>query len=181
MLNAVVSAAQRQAAQYPRAGGAVQLRFTAGHLVSVVIAVEDVLAMRRRIWWMVMALALPCGAASVAAEEMLPGGALDLDPLQAPDTAPSPALDLQPDPLDLPPVQAPSVSADGFGANLSEHRVSADEAGSDRGLSFGFEIRPRSPLGNLARKDEVQDPTFTDQLQKVIERPSFGVRGRYRF
>ena len=55
------------------------------------------------------------------------------------------------------------------------------EAQSDRGLSFGFEIQPRSRIGALARKDDVEDPTLSDQLEKLIERPVFGLRGRYRF
>ena len=55
------------------------------------------------------------------------------------------------------------------------------EAHSDRGLSFGFEIQPRSRIGALARKDDVEDPTLSDQLEKLIERPVFGLRGRYRF
>jgi hypothetical protein len=55
------------------------------------------------------------------------------------------------------------------------------EARSDRGLSFGFEIQPRSRIGALARKEDVQDPTLGDQLEKLIERPVFGFRGRYRF
>ena len=55
------------------------------------------------------------------------------------------------------------------------------EAQSDRGLSFGFEIQPRSRIGALARKDDVEDPTLGDQLEKLIERPVFGLRRRYRF
>jgi hypothetical protein len=59
--------------------------------------------------------------------------------------------------------------------------ISPYEARSDRGLSFGFEIQPRSRIGALARKDDVEDPTLGDQLEKLIERPVFGLRGRYRF
>ena len=55
------------------------------------------------------------------------------------------------------------------------------ESQSDRGLSFGFEIKPRSRLGALARKDDAEDPDLGDQLDKLIERPVFGLRGRYRF
>jgi hypothetical protein len=55
------------------------------------------------------------------------------------------------------------------------------EAQSDRGLSFGFEIHPRSRMGALARKDDVGDPSLGEQLEKLIERPVFGFRGRYRF
>ena len=59
--------------------------------------------------------------------------------------------------------------------------ISPYAAQSDRGLSFGFEIHPRSRIGALARKDDVEDPTLGDQLEKLIERPVFGLRGRYRF
>ncbi|HEX2477649.1 MAG TPA: hypothetical protein VHK45_00110 [Geminicoccaceae bacterium] len=59
--------------------------------------------------------------------------------------------------------------------------ISPYQAQSDRGLSFGFELKPRSRFGNLARKDDAEDPDLGDQLDKLIERPVFGFRGRYRF
>ena len=59
--------------------------------------------------------------------------------------------------------------------------MSSNQAPADRGLSFDVEIRPRSRFGDLARKDDVEDPSLGDQLGKLIERPVFGLRGRYRF
>ena len=80
----------------------------------------------------------------------------------------------------------------GFAQNAPDDREGADpprakgdispyEAPSDRGLSFGFELRPRSRFGDLARKDDTEDPDIGDQLDRLIERPVFGLRGRYRF
>jgi hypothetical protein len=36
-------------------------------------------------------------------------------------------------------------------------------------------------MGSLARQHEEQDPGLEGQLERLLERPAFGVRGRYRF
>ena len=142
--------------------------------------------MRRRMWWIILLLGLPHVAVAdnetrPAAEQLLPGGALETERTEAAVPADPPTLDLRIDSTNLlAPGNAPE-SPPAIASERSDHYTSADQHTSDRGLSFGFEIRPRSTVGNLARKNDVQDPTLTDQLQKVIERPAFGVRGRYRF
>jgi hypothetical protein len=71
--------------------------------------------------------------------------------------------------------------AQGSGARRSQRGTGSYDAPSDRGLSFGFEIQPRSRLGALARQEHAEDPSLGDQLEKLIDRPVFGFRGRYRF
>ena len=57
----------------------------------------------------------------------------------------------------------------------------AEPSVADRGLSFGFEVKPRSPMGALARQHEPEEPGLSGQFERLIERPAFGLRGRYRF
>jgi hypothetical protein len=71
--------------------------------------------------------------------------------------------------------------AKGDDAPRTKGDISPYHSESDRGLSFGFEVQPRSRFGNLARKDDAEDRDLGDQLDKLIERPVFGFRGRYRF
>lgn len=71
--------------------------------------------------------------------------------------------------------------AQGSGARRPSDPGRYDDAPADRGLSFGFEIQPRSRLGALARQEPAEDQSVGDQLEKLIERPVFGFRGRYRF
>lgn len=125
-----------------------------------------------------LAVSFAAAGAAAAAEELLPGGALE--PTESSTATSSPPLDLHIDTRDLLSLGGASSGADALAADRAE-RYSRAEPESDRGLSFDFEVKPRSPLGRLARQSDIQDPTLTDQLQKVIEQPAFGVRGRYRF
>ena len=36
-------------------------------------------------------------------------------------------------------------------------------------------------MGALARQHEPEEPGLSGQLERLIERPAFGMRGRYRF
>jgi hypothetical protein len=74
-----------------------------------------------------------------------------------------------------------AAQAKGDDAPRAKGDISPYQGPSDRGLSFAFEIQPRSRFGNLARKGDAEDPDLDDQLDKLIERPVFGFRGRYRF
>jgi hypothetical protein len=135
--------------------------------------------MRRGILWTLLLLGLPHAAAADGANAV-PPVVPDVDAAieraaPAPDSPP--ALDLRIDPAPLPsalPNGAPASQGD-----LAEFHDRQEAA--DRGFSFGLEIKPRTRLGALARRDEPGDPGLDEQLENLIERPVFGLRGRYRF
>jgi hypothetical protein len=132
-----------------------------------------------------LVLALPQFAAAAAAvgvvTEPLMAGARTLDRAAAP-AATARGLELGLDGAHLRFAQnAPQEDEQGGDAPRAKGDISPYEAQSDRGLSFGFEVRPRSGYGNLARKDDADDPDIGDKLDNLIERPVFGFRGRYRF
>lgn len=140
--------------------------------------------MPRVLYCILLVLALPQVAAAgdalgVPAEPLVAGsGALER---AAPPLVPARGLDLGIEDEQM----RVSQEARDAGQDIDSPRALGDigpyEAQSDRGLSFGFEIQPRSRIGALARKDDVEHPTLSDQLEKLIERPVFGLRGRYRF
>jgi hypothetical protein len=76
---------------------------------------------------------------------------------------------------------APEEDEQGGEAPRAKGDISPYETQSDRGLSFGLEIKPRSRYGDLARKDDAEDHDLDERLDNLIERPVFGFRGRYRF
>jgi hypothetical protein len=144
---------------------------------------EDPGLMRQVFLCVLLALALPQAAAAgvidLVAEPVITGGQA-LEPAGARAT-PSRGLDLGLD--DVGPRFAQNAPDDREGADPPRAKgdISPYEAQSDRGLSFGFELRPRSRFGDLARKNDTEDPDLGDQLDKLIDRPVFGFRGRYRF
>ena len=75
----------------------------------------------------------------------------------------------------------PEEDQQGGEAPRAKGDISPYETQSDRGLSFGLEIKPRSRYGDLARKDDAEDHDLDERLDNLIERPVFGFRGRYRF
>ena len=115
-------------------------------------------------------------------------GALGADvPPFAPDEASAAALgvplpsdlDLWLDAARLPSPQRPPAGAQAAAGERTDPATAPQPA--DRGLSFGLEVTPRSPIGALARQHEPEAPGLGAQLERLIERPAFGVRGRYRF
>jgi hypothetical protein len=141
--------------------------------------------MRQVCCCILLVLALPQVAAAAGAigapAEHLTAGVRALDRAVVP-AAPARGLDLGFDGAQLRLAQSqPDGAQGGDPPRAQGDIVVPSEPRSDRGLSFGFEIQPRSRIGALARKDEVEDPTLGDQLEKLIERPVFGFRGRYRF
>lgn len=152
--------------------------------------------MRQFLLCILLALAVPQAAAAgvidLVPESLLTGGRA-LEPGAA--VAPPLGLDLGRDDVHLRVAQ--NASDDEQGSDLPWAKGSGDQQGgdpprakgdispyeaqSDRGLSFDFEVRPRSRFGDLARKNDTEDPDLGDQLDKLIERPVFGFRGRYRF
>ena len=110
---------------------------------------------------------------SAAAPLIVPGGALALE---HPETLGNPSeFDLGINPAQLP------ASAYRRDATPAREGDQAEPSVADRGLSFGFEVKPRSSMGALARQHEAETPGLEGQLERLIERPSFGLRGRYRF
>jgi hypothetical protein len=141
--------------------------------------------MRQLCCCILLVLALPQVAAAAGAigvpAEHLAAGTRALERAAAP-AAPARGLDLGFDEAQLRLAQSqPDATQAGDSPGARGEVVGPPEPLSDRGLSFGFEIQPRSRIGALARKDDVQDPSLGDQLEKLIERPVFGFRGRYRF
>jgi hypothetical protein len=141
--------------------------------------------MCRAFFWILLVLGLPQiagGAAGIglAAEPMVAGGEAALEPAGARGSVPA-DLDLRIDARLLRFAQDSPDGASAIEAELADRDAGLYEPDPDRGLSFGFEIKPRSRIGALARQDETEDPSLGDQLQKLIENPVLGVRGRYRF
>jgi hypothetical protein len=115
---------------------------------------------------------------SGAVPPVVPGGALALEhPETLGEAAPS-ELDSWSKPTQVP---AAADLPEGTRASGDAEAGDADPSVADRGLSFGFEVKPRSSMGALARQHEAEDPGLDGQLERLIERPSFGLRGRYRF
>ena len=141
--------------------------------------------MRQVLLCTVLVLALPQFAAAAGTvavfTEPLMAGARTLDRAAAP-AAIARGFELGLDGAHLRFAQnAPEEDEQGGDAPRAKGDISPYEAQSDRGLSFGFEIKPRSRYGDLARKDDADDPGISDKLDNLIERPVFGFRGRYRF
>jgi hypothetical protein len=88
-------------------------------------------------------------------------------------------LDLWLDPVQLPSAQQPQAGAQAAAGERTDRATAQQPA--DRGLSFGLEVTPRNPTGALARQNQDQDPGLGAQLERLLERPAFGLRGRYRF
>jgi hypothetical protein len=134
--------------------------------------------MRHRILWTLglLSVAVAGGGTVAGADDILPGQEPAIERAETPAAAPS-ALDLRIDPTQLPS----SHDLPPIDAEPADRYTGANEHSPDRGLSFGLEFKPQSSIGRLARRDAVEDPSLTDQLQKAIERPALSLRGRYRF
>jgi hypothetical protein len=132
----------------------------------------------RMVWTLgLLSVAVAGGAAGA---QPVPAAGPALQSAETP-AASAPAFDARIDPAQLPSSQTPPPGAQPLESERTFGHAGPERDGSDRGLSFGLELRPQSPLGRLARKDPIEDPSLTEQLQKVIERPALSLRGRYRF
>lgn len=141
--------------------------------------------MRHGVWWTLVLLGLPGiavadGATGAAAKAIPPGSQPRIERAETPAAIPPPALDLRFDPTQL-PSRAPSIGPRTIGTDRVNRSPGAVPDATDRGLSFGVEVQPRSRIGNLARENEANDPGLEDDLQRLIDRATLGVRGRYRF
>ena len=135
--------------------------------------------MRHGFFCMLLVLALPQvaaaeGAIGAGAAPIFPGGAPAIERAEA-----RPGLDLRVAAMQLRFAQDSADAPTAIEAEWADRDTGQDVA--DRGLSFGFEVKPRSRMGALARQDGGEDSGLGDQLQRLIEHPTFGLRGRYRF
>jgi hypothetical protein len=124
---------------------------------------------------------LPGGAGAAAAANGLPiaASAATLKRM-APAAAADPALDLRfvprpPLPRERPTAlpALPAAPFDRFGGPRPES--------AERGLSFGLEVRRRPQFERRAWQNEENAPGLRDDIERVIEHSTLGVRGSYRF
>jgi hypothetical protein len=134
--------------------------------------------------WTLLLLGLPQvaaaeGAIGAGATPIFPAAAPGIEQAEAPAIIAAPGLDLRFDRMQLPAAEHGAYGVPALESDWADSDVELDAA--DRGLSFGLEVKPRSRMGALARQDEDEDAGLGDQLQRLIEQPVLGVRGRYRF
>jgi hypothetical protein len=154
-----------------------------------------------RMLWTVVLLGLPQmavaeGATGAPTAPVFPNSDPAVGRAGAPPTNPPSELDLRIDPGQLPSLrELPDGALEGDWADraigpypygmpgIEDDGTDGDakRSAADRGLSFGLEVKPRTRMGSLARQHEEQDPGLEGQLERLLERPAFGVRGRYRF
>ena len=137
--------------------------------------------MSRTIWWTLVLLGLPHVAAADGATGMTAAQAFaDQEAAVARSETPvtdlPPTLDLRIGPPQL-PLQSPPAGSRTLGAGRVDQ--SADSA---RGpLSFGVELQRRRHVESRAWQDEEEAPGLQDDIQRLIEHSTLGVRGTYRF
>jgi hypothetical protein len=139
--------------------------------------------MRDGIVWIFALLALPGIAAANGARPDAALGSLadNLGVSAGVDATAAPTgLDLEVDPLP-PAAQGASNGARAIAPARPERYTGAESQASDRGLSFGLELRRRNASDNLARVAEPDEPGLQDDLERLIDRSGLGLRGRYRF
>jgi hypothetical protein len=137
--------------------------------------------MRRKIWWILVLLGLPHVAAAEGMTGATAARAL-ADHEGAVARSETPVADLPPS-LDLrilPPQASPSRSAPAVSRPLGADRAhSADSA--DGPLSFGLELKRRRQLESRAWQDDEDTPGLQDDIERLIDQSTLGVRGTYRF
>jgi hypothetical protein len=89
-------------------------------------------------------------------------------------------LDLRLDPSEL-RAQTPPVGPDAIAPSRWDHATAARLPSTDRGLSFGMELKPRGSVNALAHVSPTDEPGVQDNLERWLEYSRVGVRGRYRF
>jgi hypothetical protein len=163
----------------------VQERFTRAAKYSASSGAEGTRAMRRRMWWTLLLLGLPRLAAADGASPAAAPGTPDLqsgiESVETPAAHPPPGLDLHLDPAGVPPAQELPTVPHAIAPGTADRQVDVEPHAAERGLSFGVELRPRSQFGNRARQDAADAPGLRDDAERLMERSTIGVRGRYRF
>jgi hypothetical protein len=137
--------------------------------------------MSRTIWWTLVLLGLPHvaaadGTSGITAAQAFADQEAAVARSETPVTDLPPTLDLRIGPPQL-PLQSPPAGSRTLGAGRVDQ--SADSA---RGpLSFGVELQRRRHVESRAWQDEEEAPGLQDDIQRLIEHSTLGVRGTYRF
>ena len=137
--------------------------------------------MSRTIWWILVLLGLPHVAAADGTSGMTAAQAF-ADQEAAVARSETPVTDLPPT-LDLRigPPQLPLQNSAAGSRTLGAAR--ADRSGdAARGpLSFGVELQRRRHVESRAWQDDEDAPGLQDDIERLIEHSTLGVRGTYRF
>jgi hypothetical protein len=137
--------------------------------------------MSRTLWWTLVLLGLPHVTAADGTSGMTAAQAF-ADQEAAVARSETPVTDLPPT-LDLriaPPqmsLQSPPSDSRALGAERVDQ--SADSA--EGPMSFGVELQRRRHVESRAWQDEDDAPGMQDDIERVIEHSTLGVRGTYRF
>jgi hypothetical protein len=92
-----------------------------------------------------------------------------------------PALDLRILPRQPPAARVWPIEPGAIGAEGADRYSAAEQDAADEGLSFGLEVKRRPQLESRAWQDEDDAPGLQDDIDRLIERSTLGVRGSYRF
>ncbi len=132
--------------------------------------------MRHAVLWMVVLAGLP----GVAHADGDAPGAIDPAASVEAELLVSPALDLRLDARELPaPALPPGQPA--IEAAPSDHYGSAVPPTDDRGLSFGVEVQAHGAADRRALAAQPDEPGLQDDIERLIEHSTLGLRGTYRF
>jgi hypothetical protein len=139
--------------------------------------------MCRTVWWTLVLLALPHVAAADGTTDLAGAQAFaDHEAAIAHSETPAadlpPSLDLRIAPRQLPLSESPPADSRALAADRLDryHAQSADGP-----LSFGVELKQRRHVDSRAWQDDDDAPGLQDDLQRLIEHSTLGVRGTYRF
>jgi hypothetical protein len=137
--------------------------------------------------WTLVLLGLPhvaaaAGAAGPSVEQALaePEAAASERPATPADDF---ALDLRVVPPKTSNVRTRPIDPHAIGrvVRATDRSGAARQDKAEEGLSFGLEVRRLPPLESRARREEDDAPGLQDDLQRLIEDSTVGVRGTYRF
>jgi len=141
--------------------------------------------MRHKIGWMLLVLGLTqlaatAGAAASTKESPVADseGAIER---AAPPAEAAPALDLHLVPRQPPVVRDRPIRPAAIPAEPLDRFSASQQDGDGKGLSFGLEVRRRPQLERRAWQVEDDAPGLRDDIERVIEHSTLGVRGTYRF